>query len=155
MVTLAEGKETLRLICFWVGGKLFALGMDQVQEILLISKVYPLPKAKSYAMGLIYHREGVIPLVNLRKRLGLPDFTSASKAVTIIIENEGEPLGILVDQVFKMVNIDQDKMKAAPPQAFGLKEQYLLGTGEIEGQTVLWLKLNALIHSSEKIVLSP
>lgn len=155
MVTLTEGKETLQLVCFWVGGKLFALEMNQVKEILVISKVYPLPKAKSSAIGLIYHRGEISPLLSLRKRLGLADPDSVSKAVTVIIEVEGETWGVLVDQVFKVIIIERDKVKAAPPRAFGLKADYLWGAWELEGRPVLWLKLNQLMHSPEKIVLSP
>lgn len=155
MVTLAEGKETLQLVCFWVGGKLFALEMSQVKEIIIISKVYPLPKAKSYAVGLIYHREKIFPLLSLRSRLGLDDFASVGKAVTIILEVEGETLGILVDQVFKVITLERDRIKTAPSKAFGLKGDYLWGIGELEQQQVLCLKIDKLMSSTEKILLSP
>lgn len=145
----------MRLISFGVGGKLFALEMNQVKEILVVSRVYPLPKAKPYVEGLIYHRGGIFPLLNLRKRLGLPDFTSISKAVALLIETEGEVLGVLVDQVLRVVMVDRNKIKAAPPQAFGLKGDYLWGTWELEGKPVLWLKFHQLVHNPEKILLSP
>lgn len=155
MIKPTESKEGIELICFWVGGKLFALEMNQVIEIMVISRIYPLPKAKSYAEGVIYYRDKIIPLINLRKRLGLSDFTSLDKAVTLLVNIQDETLGILVDQVLKMVMAERTKIKAAPPRAFGLKGEYLWGTWELESKPVLWLKLHQLINQPEKIVLSP
>ncbi len=136
---------------FTVAGEEFGIEVDRVVEIVRPQKITPLPQAPPFINGVINLRGVVMPLMDLRKRLNVEP--SSKREKVIITRMHGEKIGLLVDTVKEIINID-DKQLASPPSIFkGLKPEYLRGIGKIGDRLIVILHIDNLLTSEEMILL--
>ena len=98
-------EDTERLFLgFTVGGQSYALEVSGVREILGISKITSLPKVPAFVKGVIDLRGAILPVLDLRERLGLGTVDLKKGRVVVMVPGGSQPLGLLVDaatEVFK------------------------------------------------------
>jgi len=93
----------------------YALNVLQVQEILVFDDVTPVPGAPDYIVGVINVRGSIVTVVDAARRVQV-DRTDGSKAEWIVIlDAGGEHIGLLVDQVLEVEDLDNATMEPAPP----------------------------------------
>jgi purine-binding chemotaxis protein CheW len=106
-------KNTDSLLSFAVEGRRYALPLSSVDKIIRTVEITPLPKAPRIILGIINFRGSVIPVVNLRKRFGLPERDMELSDQLIIAETPARPVALLADRVDTVIEIDkQDIIKA-------------------------------------------
>lgn len=139
----------IAVVC--AGEEEFGIEIGKVVEILKGQRIYLLPQLPSFLSGVANIRGEVIPLVDLRKRFGI---SSASDKERIIVVRSGkEKVGLLVDDVKEIVDLQQDEI-IRPPSIFkGLKTEYLTGIGRRGDSIIILLNLDTLLTSEEKIQL--
>jgi purine-binding chemotaxis protein CheW len=136
---------------FKIGKEDFGVNISRVVEILKSQKVYSLPELPDFISGVINVRGEVIPLLDLKKRFGVR--TEASKCRIIVVRCEDEKIGLLVDEVDKIVPFSPEEISAPPAMFKGLKTEYLTGLGKKEDRIIILLNIESLLTSEEKIVL--
>jgi len=106
-------KNTDSLLSFAVEGRKYALPLASVDKITRAVEITPLPKAPGIVLGIINYNGRVIPVVNLRKRFGLPERDMELSDQLIIAETPRRAVALLADRVDTVVEIDkQDIIKA-------------------------------------------
>lgn len=138
------------LVVFHLAGQEFGLLADAVREIIRRRDTTRVPHASPYVEGVINLRGRIIPVFNLRRRLGLPpaatEDTRANQAV-IVVEFDGNDAGLLVDvvsDVVKIANTDIDS-SACRVEA-GRQTQFLEGTVKLQDRLVTLLRLEPLLE---------
>ncbi len=96
-----------------VGDQTYALPLLQIQEIRGWSPVSPLPNTDPACLGVLNLRGHVLPVFDARPILGKPAATPKPQDVIVVAVMEGKPLGLLVDSVSDIVEIDADKVSRA------------------------------------------
>jgi purine-binding chemotaxis protein CheW len=104
----------VQLCAFFVGSEEYALDIRRVEEILQPLPVTPLPRAPSYLEGVVSLRGAVVPVVDVRKRLGAK-VDPGGKAKLLICLVGRKRLGLLVDRVSQVVRTTVGELKPAPP----------------------------------------
>jgi purine-binding chemotaxis protein CheW len=98
---------------FAVEGHRYALPLASVDKIIHTVEITPLPKAPKIILGIINFRGRIIPVVNLRKRFGLPERDIELSDQLIIAETPKRPVALLAVQANGVVKIDKcDVVKA-------------------------------------------
>ena len=139
-----------KFIVFSIAGEEFGIELGKVFEIIKPQKAIPCPGTPDHILGIFNLRETVVPLMDLRKRLGV-DVTPAKEKI-IVVYIHGEKIGLMVDSIAEIISIEQSKI-ASPPALFkGLKPEYIQGIGKIPGRLIIILNLDNLM-SSEEIIL--
>ncbi len=105
-----------QFVSFELAGERFAVPMAPVQEIIRLPEVARLPLAPSALLGLANLRGRVLPLMSLRRLLGLPDQDHGDTARALVIHC-GQALGFLVDRVCSVLQVEADQVE--PAQALG------------------------------------
>ncbi len=139
------------LCAFEVGGEGFVLDLLRVREILRPMKVTPVPKGPAHLEGVIHLRGAVIPVVDLRKRLGVGVAKSEPHNRLIVCWIGRRQVGLVVDRVTEVIRIPRSKILPTPDLWLEGGARYFLGVCG-EGATLkLLLNLKALLTSSEPV----
>jgi purine-binding chemotaxis protein CheW len=133
-----------QLVLFKIGDEIFAININNVNIIERVCNIYKVPDTPAYIDGLINLRGQVHTVYNLRKKFGYP-VVETSDNTRIIILNHASMVGMLVDEVFEIVSVEDSDIKPAPQITAGISGNYLSGVTEKDGKIVLILDLDKLI----------
>lgn len=123
-----EDKMThIQLVGFNLGDKLFAVDIMRIREILVPQKLSPLPCNSDLFDGVINLRGTVIPVMNMRKRFGMPVADDASDGKLLIIALPGQLLALAVDNVMEVVSVPVADIKEPVQMASEGGTELLLG----------------------------
>ncbi len=137
----------MKVLIFSVGEKDYGADITQVREVIRRRKVTPVPEAAAFVEGVISLRGRVIPLINLRKKLGRePQEVASNRIVVTTIQNHWT--GILVDQVKDVVTFKPEAI--TKPDEVLQGAAYLVGVTKWEGRLVLLINLTELLKGEEK-----
>ncbi|WP_027717237.1 chemotaxis protein CheW [Desulfovirgula thermocuniculi] len=127
-----------QVVIFQLNDQQYALPVQETQEIIRMTGITRVPNTKSYIEGIINLRGTILPVINLNKRLGLPaqEYTEATRI--IVVEHEGQKVGMIVDNVLEVGQYSPEEMD--PPSVAGEGMDYLRGV--IKKGDRLWLLLN-------------
>lgn len=124
--------QTEKYLLFSSNELLFGVPAEAVVEIITGHTITSLPLVPSYIRGIINLRGQIIPIVDIRRLL---DQGSCQNNCMIILQSDGTEVGILVDEVQKMVDIDVSALLPVPPQR---SKDLVCGMCSLEdGQTML------------------
>lgn len=131
---LASGGPDLAQLCtFRVGGEDYAIDIMRVREIIPPLPVTPVPRAPPFVEGVIRLRGDVIPVLDVRRRLGLPVTPPTRKTKVLIVNVARRRLGLVVDEVTEVVRIPRVEIRPAPALVEGGGARFFLGVCGGEG----------------------
>lgn len=116
---------------FLLDGQSYALNVLQVQEILCFDDVTPVPSAPDYVLGVINVRGNIVTVVDASKRIGLCRDGADRIEWIVILDADGEHIGLLVDEVLEVNDIDEDKVEQAPSDSPNAISGVIVDAGEM------------------------
>ncbi len=107
-VGMAE-EEKRQFIVVKIGSEQYGLDISDVDNIVRLQKITRVPKSPAHYRGVINLRGEVVPVMSIRRKMGLDDdvFTNASRIIILKLEVQGA-VGILVDEVKEVVSLGMD-----------------------------------------------
>lgn len=142
-----------QLVVFSLEKEEFACDIMNVREVLKMLKVTPLPRSLEYVEGVINLRGKVIPVLDLRKRFGLPAVERTGDSRIIIIEVDDRMIGLIVDSVSEVVRLYNNQIQDAPEEVSGKINRLILGVGKIDDRLLIILNLEFILSTEEHIAL--
>jgi len=139
---------------FCLGDELFAIDVYVVREIIERQRITRVPRTAHHVLGLINLRGKVIPVVDLRRKLGLPDNHDDDRARIIVVEVQGVRTGVLVDGVTEVLDITAEEVEVPPHMGEGADMAYLLGLAKIKDAVFLLMDLEGVLATDDVIELS-
>lgn len=127
-----------QLVIFQLNDQQYALPIQEIQEIIRMTSITRVPNTKSYVEGIINLRGSIVPVINLNRRLGLPVKDYDENTRIIVVEYEGQKVGMIVDNVLEVGRYTEAEIE--PPHVAGDDVDYLKGVVKKGDQ--LWLLLN-------------
>jgi purine-binding chemotaxis protein CheW len=143
-------ESMVQLCAFFVGNEEYAIDIKRVQEILQPQRVTPIPQAPSFVEGMINLRGSIIPVVDLRKRLGSPSPPSRGplKPKLLICLLGRRRVGLLVDGVSEIIRVIRGTIKPAPLPSGA--RPYIVGVCGPADRLKLLVDLKALLASDSE-----
>ena len=145
--------DELQFVLFRLGTQSFALSIFQVERILRYEPPAALPNAPDFLEGVVPYGSGVVPLVDLRKRLGLPAELREETRV-MVLQLEEQHVAVVVDQVLEVLRVDTRTITPPPPMVRGLAAEYISGIIARPGRTTVVLNAARLLSSTERLALT-
>lgn len=105
---------TLEFITFHIGEEEYCVDIMAVREIRGWTRATALPHAPHYVTGVINLRGTVLPIVDLAARLGVGATDPTSRHVIIVLQIEGQVIGLLADAVSDIMTVSAEEMHATP-----------------------------------------
>ncbi len=100
-------------VTFGVGDMAFAVPLAEVLEILRPPEVVRIPLGPPSLEGLARHRGEVMPVIGLRRILGLPDAEREAGARVLVVRHRGQPVGLVADRINGLASVDDGRIVAA------------------------------------------
>jgi purine-binding chemotaxis protein CheW len=145
--------EANKLVTFRLGDDLFAADIFSVERVLRYTTPTSVPDMPAYIEGVIDYQGRVVPIVNLRRRFEMPDVEVRNETRILILHGGGEWIGAVVDSVTAVTTFDPAAV-APPPKLFrGLAAEYLKGIVRMGEKLVIFLDVEKLLSSTERIAL--
>ena len=145
--------EADKLVTFRLGEDLFAADIYSVERVLRYAAPTPVPDMPAYIEGVMDYQGRVVPIVNLRRRFELPDAPVVNETRTLVLNVAGEWIGVVVDAVTEVASYDKAALSAPPKLFRGLSAEYLKGIVRRDDRLVIFLDVDHLLASSDRIAL--
>ncbi len=127
-----------QLVIFELNSQHYALPIQETQEIIRMTNITRVPNTSHYIEGIINLRGRIVPVINLNKRLNLPFTEYDDDTRVIVVEHNGQQVGMIVDNVQEVGKLRGEEIE--PPSVAGEDVGYLKGVVK-KGEN-LWLLLN-------------
>lgn len=144
------GEQVLQLVTFRLGNEEFGIDIKKVQEINRMIDITKIPNAPSYIEGVVNLRGKIIPIVDLRTKLGFGGAERDKATRIMVVEIEGSVLGFIVDSVSEVLRIADATVEAAPSITGGTDSAYIEGVINLNDRILILLSLNALFSNDLK-----
>jgi purine-binding chemotaxis protein CheW len=109
------GADPLVQLCtFRIGGEDYAVDIMRVREIIHPLPITPVPRAPAFVEGVVRLRGEVIPVVDVRKRLGVEACPPTRRTRFLVVNVAGRRLGLVVDEVCEVLRLPRSELRAAP-----------------------------------------
>jgi purine-binding chemotaxis protein CheW len=141
--------KDIQLACFNLGDNLFAVDIMRIREIVLPQKLASLPGASQVLEGVINLRGDVIPVMDLRKRFGMPAASSGMTGKLLIVSLARQALALAVDNVMEVVTVSAREIKPALENAEGVGMEHLLGVCLSDDRVFMILDIDSLLGSQD------
>lgn len=142
--------ETKQYIVVQIGNEKYGIDIGYVDNIVRMQRITRVPKAQMYFKGIINLRGEIVPVMSIRKKMGLADdvITNASRIIILKVEDKGS-LGIIVDEVCEVVTLNMDEVDKPTVDTRGIKENFINGVGKNGEQLISLFEINAIIDEKE------
>lgn len=118
-----------RYLNFRLAREEYGIPLASVRETIKLPPVTKVPLNPDYVAGVISLRGAIIPVIDLRRRLGLPVEEPTRKMRIIIVHQETRQVGLLVDEVRDVQDIDREQIEPPPATLNAGEQEFLAGVG--------------------------
>lgn len=146
-----EGIPVDKLVTFSLQDDEYGFQIDFVQEVRRMKKIVYLPEASDFVEGVIKLRGEVVPVINLRKRLGLAEKEHERSTRIIIVKVKDHTLGVIVDSVNEVLAISRGDIDH--PDSVLKDTAFLKGVAKALGRMILIIDIDRLLTLEDKELL--
>lgn len=139
----------LLVASFHLGDAVFGLDAQQVQEVAKMGDITRVHHAPEDVVGIRNLRGRIVTVIDLRTRLKLGQVEENAANRILIVDCQGEPIGLLVDRVADTLATRVEDLSPAPPNLHGVQSRNLRGVCQGGGRLVGLLDHVALLQSEE------
>ena len=153
---MAGENTQFQLVTFQLGEELYGVDIMDVKEIVKVQTVRPIPNAPYYVEGIINLRSEIIPIINLHKRFQITklarndeDGLEEDEGGFIILDIEGNKIGIIIDRVARVVPVNSAEVKAPPQMLSGIGNEYIQGVVQQKDSYLIIMDTRKLFNAKE------
>ncbi|PCJ21952.1 MAG: chemotaxis protein CheW [Gammaproteobacteria bacterium] len=139
----------LQWVTFRLDDETYGINVMQVQEVLRYTEIAPVPGAPIYVLGIINLRGNVVTVIDTRQRFGLKVDEVTDNTRIVIIEAEGQVVGILVDSVSEVVYLRQSEIETTPSVGNEESAKFIQGVCNKNGELLILVELDKLLTDTE------
>lgn len=146
-------------LSFKLGAEEYGIDILRVQEIRGYEQPTRIANAASFIKGVVNLRGVIVPIVDMRLRFGMTDVQYDGTTVTIVLNIAGRTVGMVVDSVSDVLELDTEQIKAAPEFNSAIDSSYITGlgtakVGDAERMLIL-MDIQGLMQSQEMGLTDP
>jgi len=144
--------EERQIVVFRLGNELYGADIGVVREVGPLQRVTRVPRTPRYVEGVTNLRGRVIPVVNLRRRMGLP-VTEWTKSTRIAVaELPGGQVGIIVDAVLEVLRVPVTSIEPPTIMVSKVDNEFVLGIAKVDERLIILLDLARILAREERRV---
>ena len=141
----------IQLVIFKLGREEYGVSILQVQEIKRITEITRVPHTPDYIKGVINLRGSVLPVIDLKNRLNLPQQGSTEDMRIIIVKVKDISVGMIVDAVSEVMTINEKDIDSPDVVAGSVSANYLSGVGKLENRLLILLNLDEITGLGQEV----
>jgi purine-binding chemotaxis protein CheW len=141
-------------VSFFLGSAGYCVPVDNVLQIFRQQSILPAPRAEHFVKGVISLRGEVIPVVDLRARLGLPEEGGRRKSRIVVVQFGKRAYGLLVDEVREVLELEEESLDPERVTLPGVSPALLCGAARRADSVFFILDLEGIFAGGRAAVIS-
>lgn len=155
---IPEGKgmnvgKTEKYLTFNLGEEEYGLEILKVKEIIGLMVITTVPRTPEFIRGVINLRGKVIPVIDLRKKFGMESIEHTQQTCIIVVDifqqNTTLQMGIIVDSVSEVLNIEEDNIEDTPSFGTTVNTDFIKGIAKAKGGVKILLNIEEVLTTDE------
>ncbi len=142
-----------KYLTFALGHEEYGIPIHKVKEIIGMMEITSIPKTPKFIKGVINLRGKIIPIMDLRLKFDMEEKEYTERTCIVVVEIKLEEMnkqiGIAVDAVSEVVNIQQGEVEPPPEYGAHSSEEFLTGVGKVKGKVILLLDIEKVLDSED------
>ena len=146
-------------LTFFLADEEYGVSILDVQEVRVWDGVTSIPNAPVYVKGVLDLRGVIVPIIDLRMRFNMEtveyDETTVIVVLKIEVGDKQHIIGIVVDAVSDVLDVNEDQQKAAPDFETSGNTEFISGLATVNNKMVILLDTNKLLTRKEIAAIAP
>ena len=134
-----------KYLTFVLAEESYGLEILKVREIIGLMSITAVPRTPEFVKGVINLRGKVIPVLDLRLKFGMPEAKHTEETCIIVVQVGAVEMGILVDKVSEVLNIQGQHIEDAPSFGTEVNTDFILGMGKANTKVIILLDISKVL----------
>jgi len=139
-----------QLVVFQLANEFYGVDIFSVASIIEKQDIIAVPRSPEYVEGVTNLRGMVLPVIDLRKRFGLPENEETKETRIIVVELDDLTVGMTVDAVSQVLRIDDEEIEPPSPIVTTIDSAFIVGIAKTEERLIIALDLQKVMASEEQ-----
>lgn len=144
-------QDATQYVIFRLDSEEFGVDIHSITTIERLTNITRVPRTPEYIRGVMSLRGEIVPVMDLRKKFGLPKIEETEDTRIIIFKVEDIVVGMIVDVVIEVVIITTDKIESIVSLSNDHLANYIFGVGKLNDRIITLLNLESLIGYTQDI----
>jgi purine-binding chemotaxis protein CheW len=138
-------EATEHVATFFLSKEEYGVDVRLVQEIIRVTEITQVPRAPEFIKGVINLRGRIIPVVDLKRKLGLGEVETSRQARIVVVEVRGRLIGLLVDGASQVLKLPVSSIEPAPEEVVSVDEHHIRGVAKLEARLIILVDLQRVL----------
>jgi purine-binding chemotaxis protein CheW len=143
----AAAEATEHLASFFLAREEYGVDVKQVQEIRRVAEITKVPRAPEFVRGVINLRGRILPVLDLKRRLGLGEVAESRASRIVVVRVKERLLGLLVDGASQVLKIPVSHIEPPPEEVLQKGGDYIRGVAKLDDRLIILVDLERLLAS--------
>jgi purine-binding chemotaxis protein CheW len=139
-------EATEHLATFFLSGEEYGVDVRLVQEIVRVSEITQVPRAPEFIRGVINLRGRIIPVIDLKRKLGLGEFALARASRIVVVKVRERLIGLLVDGASQVLKVPLSVIEAAPEEIVEIDQNFIRGVAKLQARLIILIDLPKVLQ---------
>jgi purine-binding chemotaxis protein CheW len=140
----------IKVLIFSINGEYYATDIMEIERIINYEEPTMLPDSPNFVLGVITYEGNVLPIISLAKKFNLPFSEKNTDSKIIVAKQYNTKLGIIVDVVSEVKDINTKSIENPPEIAAGISKRYIKGLIKLDNKIIIFLNLATILTDEEK-----
>jgi len=141
----AAAEATEHLVTFYLDREEYGVDVRQVQEIRRVGEITAVPRAPEFVRGVINLRGRILPVLDMKKKLGLGEVAQSRAARIVVVRVRERMLGLLVDGASQVPKIPVSRIEPPPDEVVERGGDYIRGVAKLDDRLIILVDLERLL----------
>jgi purine-binding chemotaxis protein CheW len=148
MSTVLEVTEReVQLVAFHLANEIYGVDISVIHEIIRLHEITQIPRTSPDIEGVVNLRGKIVPILDLRRRLGLPAVERDGATRIIVVEVTEFTVGMVVDSVLGVLKLAESHIEPPGPLISDLESDFIRGVGKRDGRLVILLNIQKVLRA--------
>ena len=134
-------REEIKMLTFSLDNVFYGVDVNQVREVKNFEGATPVPYAPHYVKGVTNLRGEVIPVIDLRKRIGLTEKNEKDDTEIMMIVQDKHPIGVIVDSVIEVLTLQKKDIETDPQSLITDRSDGVIGVAKHDNDLIVLLDI--------------
>jgi len=141
-----------QLVVFSLDKEFYGLDIDSVEGIIKLQAITKMPNTPAYIEGVINLRGSVIPVIDLRKRFGLPTIETTPDTRIINVFLGSTKVGMIVDGVSEVIRIPDESVVPPPSMISSVDTAFIRAIAKVDERMITLLDLSQILNRDQQAI---
>ncbi|MDY6875018.1 MAG: chemotaxis protein CheW [Chloroflexota bacterium] len=139
-----------QLVIFDLANEHYGVDISTVESIIKMQSITSVPRAPGFVEGVTNLRGTVLPVIDLRRRFGLPAAEESKETRIIVVEMNSSTVGMVVDAVSEVLQVPDEAIEPPSPIVTTMDSAFITAIAKVDERLIILLDLSQVLSAEEQ-----